>query len=55
MLFLSSAALTSLMIGFLASNSFSLEFITVILGSGFLIGAIYFSWILKTQNIKDIS
>lgn len=55
MLFLSSAALTSLMIGFLASNNFSLEFITVIIGSGFVVGAIYFSWILNTKNIKDIS
>lgn len=55
MLFLSSAAFTSFMIGVFASNKFSLEFITVIIGIGFMIGAIYFSWILKTQNIKDIS
>lgn len=55
MLFLSSATLTSFMIGFLASHDFSLEFITVVIGSGFIVGAIYFAWILKTQNIKDIS
>lgn len=54
MLFLSSAAFTSFMIGFLASNKISLEFITVIIGSGFILGAIYFSWVVKTQNIKDI-
>lgn len=54
MLFLSSAAFTSFMIGFLATASFSLEFITVIIGMGFVIGGIYFAWILKTQNIKDI-
>jgi MFS family permease len=54
MLFLSSAAFTSFLIGILATENFSLEFITVIIGIGFIIGAIYFSWILKTQNIKDI-
>ncbi|EDZ61568.1 transporter, major facilitator superfamily [Sulfurimonas gotlandica GD1] len=54
MLFLSSAAFTSFMIGFLATTGFSLEFITVVIGIGFIIGGIYFSWILKTQNIKDI-
>jgi len=52
MLFLSSAALTSFMIGFLATNGFSLEMITIFIGVGFIIGAIYFAWILKTQNIK---
>ena len=55
MLFLSSAAFTSFMIGFLATNDFSLQFITVIIGFGFIIGAFYFAWILKTQKIKDIS
>jgi MFS family permease len=54
MLFLSSAAFTSFMIGFLATNNYSLEFITVAIGIGFAIGAVYFAWILKTQNIKDI-
>ena len=54
MLFLSSAAFTSFMIGFLATAGFSLEFITAVIGVGFIIGGIYFSWILKTQNIKDI-
>ncbi len=55
MLFLSSAAFTSFMIGFLASDGYSLEFITVIIGVGFIIGAIYFSWVLKSQQIKEIS
>ncbi|NOR58572.1 MAG: MFS transporter [Sulfurimonas sp.] len=54
MLFLSSAAFTSFMIGFLATEGFSLEFITVVIGIGFVVGGIYFAWILKTQNIKDI-
>jgi MFS family permease len=54
MLFLSSAALVSFMIGFLATVGFSLECITVLIGVGFVIGGVYFTWILKTQNIKDI-
>jgi len=53
MLFLSTAASTSFLIGFLANDGFSLQSITFILGSGFIIGGIYFAWILKTQNIKD--
>ncbi|MEA3370274.1 MAG: MFS transporter [Campylobacterota bacterium] len=55
MLFLSSAAFTSFMIGFLATNDYSLENITVIIAVGFVVGALYFKWILKTQSIKDIS
>ena len=55
MLFLSSAAFTSYMIGFLASYSFSLEFISVLIGSAFFTGAFYFMWILKTQKIEEIS
>ena len=55
MLFLSSAAFTSFMIGFLATNDFSLELITIFIGAGFILGGLYFSWILKNQNIKDIS
>lgn len=55
MLFLSSAAFTSYMIGFLATHSFSLEAITAIMGSGFFIGAIYYKYVLQSQNIKEIS
>jgi MFS family permease len=55
MLFLSSAAFTSYMIGFLAANDYSLEFITILIGIGFIVGSVYFSWILKSQKIKDIS
>jgi MFS family permease len=53
MLFLSSAAFTSFMIGFLATKSYSLEFITFLIGLGFLIASIYYTWILKTQSIED--
>ncbi len=55
MLFLSSAAFTSYMIGFFATHSFSLEAITVIMGSGFFIGAIYYKYVIQSQNIKEIS
>ena len=55
MLFLSASAFTSYMIGFLATHSFALELITAIIGSGFFIGAIYYKFVLQTQNIKEIS
>ncbi|QSZ41510.1 MFS transporter [Sulfurimonas aquatica] len=54
MLFLSSATLTSFMIGYLSTHEYSLESISVYIGIGFLLGAIYFAWILKSQKIKDI-
>jgi MFS transporter, DHA3 family, macrolide efflux protein len=54
MLFLSSASFTSFMIGYLASNEFSLKSITFLIGLGFIFGAIYFRWILKTKNISEI-
>lgn len=55
MLFLSSAAFTSFMIGVFASADYSLEFIAFIMGVGFLVGALYFKWIVSTKNIKDVS
>lgn len=54
MLFLTSATITSFMIGFLATKGFSLEFITFLIGFGFVVGAVYFRWVLSTQNIKEI-
>ena len=55
MLFLISAALTSLMIGFFASRNFSLEFITSLLGVGFVVGGVYFYWIAKNIPLKEAS
>jgi MFS family permease len=55
MLFLGSAAFTSFMIGFLATKSYSLEQITLLIGCGFFIGALYFRWIIKTKNISEIN
>ncbi|ABB44648.1 conserved hypothetical protein [Sulfurimonas denitrificans DSM 1251] len=54
MLFLLSAAFTSYMIGFLATKGFSLEFITSLIGVMFIVGALYFRWVIKSQNIKDV-
>ena len=54
MLFLSSAAFTSFMVGYLATNDYSLESITVLIGAGFILGAIYFKWVVKSQNISEI-
>ncbi len=55
MLFLSTAAFTSYMIGFLATNNFSLESITMLIGAGFGVGGFYFMWILKRKNLSEIS
>jgi MFS family permease len=55
MLFLGSAALTSFMIGFLATHKFSLESIAMFIGIGFFIGALYFNWLIKTKNIREIN
>jgi len=55
MLFLSSAALTSYMTGVLAQNGFTLQSVAFIIGSGFIVGGLYFKWVLKTQKIKETS
>ncbi|MDF1874575.1 MFS transporter [Sulfurimonas sp. SAG-AH-194-I05] len=54
MLFLLMAAFTSFMTGYLASIGFSLESIAVLIACGFALGSIYYAWVLRTQNIKDI-
>ena len=55
MIFLATAAFTSFMIGYLSVNDFSLEAIAIVLGAGFILGAIYYAWVIKTQGIKEIS
>jgi len=55
MLFLSAAALVSFMIGFLATHEFSLQTIAALMGVGFVLGGLYYRWIIKTQTIKDAS
>lgn len=54
MLFLSSAAFTSFMIGYLATNDFSLEQITMFIAGGFIVGGLYFVWILKNNSVEEI-
>jgi len=54
MLFLSVAAFTSYMIGYLAEKNFSLENITFLMGLGFIIGAVYYNFILKKEKIDEI-
>ncbi len=55
MLFLLSAALTSLLIGFLAEAAWELSSITVVLGSGFVAAALYYAWIRKRFVLKEFS
>ena len=55
MMFLLSAAFTSYMIGFLATHEFSLESIAVIMGVCFLLGGIYYAWVLKREKLEEIS
>ncbi|MDQ7061599.1 MAG: MFS transporter [Sulfurimonas sp.] len=55
MLFLGTAAFTSFMIGFLRSNDFALESIALILASGFIVGGIYYAWVIKSQKIEEIT
>jgi len=52
MLFLSTAAFTSFMIGVFAKYGYSLEFIAFVMGITFMVGGVYFKWIVKTQKIK---
>ena len=54
MLFLSSAAFTSFMIGYLATHNISLETITILMAGGFVVGGLYFVWILKHNTIEEI-
>lgn len=54
MLFLSSAAFTSYMIGFLATHSFSLEAIALIMAFGFVVGGLYFYWIVQSKNLQEL-
>ncbi len=54
MLFLGVGAFTSLLIGYLAKNTISLETITFILGSFFTLCALYYGWIRRHYCLKEI-
>lgn len=55
MLFLSTAAFISYLIGYLATDRFSLESIASILGTFFIIGSLYYRWVIKTERIEEIN
>jgi hypothetical protein len=54
MIFLGVGAFTSLLIGYLAQNTISLETITFILGSFFILCALYYGWIRRYYRLKEI-
>ena len=54
MLFLSMAAFTSYMIGFLSTHGFSLQSIAFLMGFGFIIGGVYYNYVLKKESIDDL-
>lgn len=53
MLFLLSAAGTSLMIGVMADHAVSLEAIAVVMGAGFVLAALYFAWLRRRFVLKE--
>jgi len=55
MIFLLSVSLISLLIGFLAESGVTLKMITLVLGSGFIIGTLYYGWIQKRFTLNEIN
>ena len=55
MVFLLSIAVISLLIGLLAESGVTLKIITVLLGSGFIVGVLYYGWIRKHFELKEIN
>ncbi|MBN2870988.1 MAG: MFS transporter [Campylobacterales bacterium] len=54
MIFLGVGAFASLLIGYLAQSGVSLEIITLILGSVFVLAALYYRWIRRRYTLKEI-
>jgi len=54
MLFLSTAAFTSYMTGYLAKEQLSLESIALLMGCAFIIGGLYYRWVVENEDIKEI-
>jgi MFS family permease len=54
MLFLSTATFTSYMTGYLAQHGYSLQNIAFFIGFGFIIGALYYNFVLKKERIDEI-
>lgn len=54
MIFLGVGACASLLIGYLAQSGISLGVITLILGSVFVLAALYYGWIRRRYTLKEI-
>ena len=54
MVFLGVGAFASLLIGYLAQSEVALEMITLILGSVFVLAALYYGWIRRRYILKEI-
>jgi len=54
MLFLLTAALTSLCIGFLSQEGFSIRMITIVLGGAFIVASLFYLYILKAFTLKEL-
>ncbi|MFY9143607.1 MFS transporter [Sulfuricurvum sp.] len=54
MIFLGVGAFASLLIGYLAVMGISLGMITLLLGSIFMVASLYYRWIRRTYNLKEI-
>jgi MFS family permease len=54
MLFLLTAALTSMLIGWLAEAAVPLQIITYVLGAMFIAGGVYYRWIYNNYELKEI-
>ena len=54
MVFLGVGGLVSLMIGFLVNFGWTLESITLLLGSAFLIAAVYYRWLRQHYELQEI-
>jgi MFS family permease len=54
MVFLGVGAFVSLLIGYLAVSGVSLGMITLVLGSVFVVAALYYGWVRRTYELKEI-
>lgn len=54
MIFLATGGMVSLLIGFLVEQHVPLGMIAVVLGSAFILAALYYRWIRRHYNLKEI-
>ena len=55
MMFLLTVALVSLLVGYLAEAGVGIPFITALLGTSFILGALYLAWITRHYDLKEVS